>query len=77
MPFAPHSLHDLSLFGNVGPSGCRQLMEKHGSVIVLLAWIGERNCCAFLNKTNNLVYADGLKLMVSRVWTETARPFMA
>jgi hypothetical protein len=28
------------------------------------------------NKTNNLPYAPGLKVIVMRVWTDTARPFM-
>lgn len=71
-------LLDLSLFGNAGWLRLNQETDEPGLGHPYCAGpgLGDQSQSAALNKTNDLVYGVGLKLMVSRVWTDTGRPFI-
>ena len=75
MQFASARLLGLSRFGNAGDTQQtrRPAMGLSGLNVYL------KNECDWppsLNKTNNLIHGVGLYVMVSRVWTDTARPFI-
>jgi len=77
MQFATVQLLDLSLFGNAGEAFTGEPAASRHRVGLLRVGLRGDDPLPSSTKQTTYFHVVGLKVIVSSVWTDTARPFMA